>query len=58
MITVHTGFVGAEHEEEVEFDDEMWEEWTEEQRERALNEARQDAIDNHVYTDCEELENE
>lgn len=55
LITVDTGFSGADHEEEVEFEDSEWAAMTEEQRNSALWDAVQDTINNNVSGSWEEL---
>lgn len=51
-IIVDTGFVGAQHEDEVEFPD--WDEMTEVERQEALEQACQDAVANHIEAYWEE----
>lgn len=54
-ITVETGYVGAQHEDEVEFEDEHWEGLSEEERTSSLEECVQTLISNHIEGSWEEL---
>jgi hypothetical protein len=55
LITVDTGFSGANHEEEVEYEDDEWEGMSEKERDSALWDAVQDVINNNVSGSWEEL---
>jgi hypothetical protein len=54
-IIVDTGFVGGQHEDEVEFTDEEWAALSESERQEALEQACQDAISNHIGAYAEEI---
>jgi hypothetical protein len=56
LIKVDTGFVGGTHEDEVEFDDETWEGWTEGERTEALEGCVQDLISNQIEGYWEEIQ--
>lgn len=54
-IVVSTGFVGADHEDEVEYEDDVWEAMSENERERALENECQGLRENTIETYWEEL---
>jgi hypothetical protein len=55
LITVDTGFVGANYKEEVEFEDDAWEAMSEAQREGAMWGEVQEAINNNISGSWEEI---
>jgi hypothetical protein len=55
-IGVDTGFVGATHEDEIEFTDEEWEAMSEDERRERLDGEVENLISNHINGWAEEIE--
>lgn len=55
LIKLDTGYVGATHEDEVEFEDHVWDSMTEEQRTNVLEAECRTLAENHIETYWEEL---
>lgn len=55
LIKVETGYVGATHEDEVEFEDATWEAMSEDERTSALEQECQALMENNIETYWEEL---